>query len=304
MKDVLVLMSTYNGEKYIVEQIDSIMNQIGVNVILHIRDDGSSDSTVEIIKKLKYKYKNKIDLIEGENIGWRKSFFELMNTKLVCDYYAFSDQDDKWLPNKLYNAIDKIEKNNASLYVGNVEVTDENLNMIRLHCPREIDMMDRNISDVILNPCMPGGLSYVFKEELRKKVITLSKYYYYGHDTLVLQIGLALGKVVYDSNPCVLYRQHQSNVFGADYSRNRIVKERLNLIRNGNKNSLMKLAEILIENFSAEMFNTEARIFLEDLEKARKSFLYRFVLISKNRIKRENIKRTIALHLKIIMGLL
>ena len=85
-KKVAVIMSTYNGEKFVSEQLDSILNQTYSNIEIVVRDDGSKDNTVNIIKEYQKKYNN-IKLYEGENIGFIKSFFELL--KLTeSDYYA------------------------------------------------------------------------------------------------------------------------------------------------------------------------------------------------------------------------
>lgn len=105
---VSVLMSTYNGAKYIREQIDSILNQKDVNVELLIRDDGSSDNTAEICKEYQKKNTN-IRFYQGENIGVGKSFMELLKKAPEADYYSFSDQDDVWLEDKLSRAVKMIK---------------------------------------------------------------------------------------------------------------------------------------------------------------------------------------------------
>ena len=97
MKKILVLMSTYNGEKYVDTQIKSVLNQKNVNVKIYIRDDGSSDKTVDIIKKYN---DERITFFEGQNKGATDSFFELIKkAPLDFDYYAFCDQDDYWEDN-------------------------------------------------------------------------------------------------------------------------------------------------------------------------------------------------------------
>ena len=112
MKKIAVLMSTYNGEKYIEQQIKSILAQENVDVTLYIRDDGSFDNTVYCIKKFQDK---NINIIIGDNKGPCNSFLELVNlVDDTYDYYAFSDQDDVWLPQKLKKSIDLIEKINVS----------------------------------------------------------------------------------------------------------------------------------------------------------------------------------------------
>lgn len=89
-------MSTYNGENYLKEQLDSIFNQKEVEINLFIRDDGSMDNTVDIVKEYMVKYPNKINLIEGNNIGFANSFYYLVKINPKYEYYALSDQDDIW----------------------------------------------------------------------------------------------------------------------------------------------------------------------------------------------------------------
>ena len=91
MKRIEILMSAYNGDKFIEEQIESIMRQRDVDVHLTIRDDGSSDETVSVIKKLQVKYPNAISVHVGENIGYRKSFLRLLDLAVDADYYGFAD---------------------------------------------------------------------------------------------------------------------------------------------------------------------------------------------------------------------
>ena len=100
---IAVLMSTYNGEEFLRDQIESILNQEKVNVTLYVRDDGSSDRTVEILSS--YEEQGKLKLICGKNCGVGNSFMHLLYTSdQDFDFYAFSDQDDIWLPDKLYSA--------------------------------------------------------------------------------------------------------------------------------------------------------------------------------------------------------
>ena len=133
MYKVAVLMSTYNGEKYLREQIDSILAQEGVDVTLYIRDDGSSDSTIEIINEYLTKT-NRIKFYIGENIGVGNSFMQLVyDCPEDYDYYAFSDQDDIWLTEKMQVAVDSLkEYSNPFLYCSNQILVDKNGKIIGL----------------------------------------------------------------------------------------------------------------------------------------------------------------------------
>ena len=119
MENITVYMSTYNGEKFIREQIESIIYQKDVELYLVIRDDGSTDSTLDIIQEYSLKYPN-IFVYAGENLGYANSFLTVLKEKGGTDYYAFADQDDIWEEDKLICGINKIKnKNNKyKLYLG------------------------------------------------------------------------------------------------------------------------------------------------------------------------------------------
>ena len=107
---VVILLSTYNGEKYLKEQLDSLLNQTYKNIDIYIRDDGSKDETVNIIKKYQNEYDN-IHLEEGKNLGFIKSFFELLkNGDENVDIYSYCDQDDIWEEDKIERAVKFINK--------------------------------------------------------------------------------------------------------------------------------------------------------------------------------------------------
>jgi rhamnosyltransferase len=137
MKSVCVLLSTYNGEKYLKELLDSVLNQNcedKIKVSIFVRDDGSSDNTTNILKE--YEQNGKIILFGhgGCNLGFAKSFSSLLANAPLSDYYAFCDQDDIWLPDKLISAVERLEKEDNNeiplLYSTNLIVVDKDLNEI------------------------------------------------------------------------------------------------------------------------------------------------------------------------------
>ena len=125
-----VLMSTYNGERYLVDQIESILGQkTDFEYSLIVRDDGSTDKTCDILKQ--YAAENKILFVKGENIGAAKGFMSLLIDNPGYDYYAFSDQDDIWNENKLQIGVDSIRAfSGPALYCSNCELVDSELNSI------------------------------------------------------------------------------------------------------------------------------------------------------------------------------
>ena len=102
MNNICVLMSTYNGGKFLREQINSILNQVNANITLLIRDDGSSDNTLGILKE--YEEQNKLTFYSGKNMGPAMSFIDLLFSAPEAEYYAFADQDDFHHPQEYHNS--------------------------------------------------------------------------------------------------------------------------------------------------------------------------------------------------------
>lgn len=129
---VLVMMATYNGEKYVAEQIDSILAQEGVNVTLLISDDGSSDNTPSICKRYAENMPSVQFTVNENNKGLARNFMDMLYgaDSTAFDYFAFSDQDDYWMPNKLVKAIEAISSagEGPRLYYSDVCNVDEHLN--------------------------------------------------------------------------------------------------------------------------------------------------------------------------------
>lgn len=129
---VLVLMATYNGSSFVAEQIDSILAQQGVDVDLLICDDGSSDPTPDICKLYADKYHNVTFAVNKNNKGVTANFMDMLYSAPEdgYDYFAFSDQDDYWMPEKLHRAIEAIRahRDGPRLYYSDVTNTDANLN--------------------------------------------------------------------------------------------------------------------------------------------------------------------------------
>lgn len=219
---IAVIMSTYNGEKYVGEQIESILNQrLGaINLKLYVRDDGSTDRTAEILKrysdegKLVFINENKI-----ENLKVQKSF--LTGLKYAFDdsdaeYFAFADQDDMWLEDKLRHGIDLLEqeRNNrkGKLYYSNKTFVDAALNYIR-------EQKIEYYGDIVeaLWTSLAFGCTMVFDRKLAEICLRHHPTTTILHDSWIYHIAKFIGStIVFDENSYILYRQHGNNEVGME----------------------------------------------------------------------------------------
>lgn len=226
---VAVLMSTYNGEKYIREQIESILNQIGnFELDLWIRDDGSIDSTIDILNE--YQGKNKLRWYSGENMGPGKSFIDLLYKVSGYDYYAFSDQDDVWLINKIEKGISALlECQKEGLYFCNAEYVDQDLKPLGGTTYK--NYVPTDYYSAILNPGYLG-CTMVFNSKLASVIQTHEfPRKLYIHDAYIARVCAAVGgKIEYDKGVYIKYRQHESNVIGSTVGKSDALKRRIKMI--------------------------------------------------------------------------
>lgn len=220
---VQIFMSTYNGEKYLREQLESIALQSCQNWKLRVRDDGSSDGTINILKEYADKYPDKISYYTGDNMGACSSFLELAKeADSTCGYYAFCDQDDVWKKDKLERALRKLlcaERQNAGdmpvLYCSALDVVNEKLELInKKDLSSKKDRMGfgnalvENVCTgctMMVNKSAVNGLRNL-PEGVGNKILM--------HDWWMYLYASCFGVVVYDSYAGISYRQHQNNVVG------------------------------------------------------------------------------------------
>lgn len=204
-----ILMSTYNGSKYLDAQIDSIFSQKDVEIILQVRDDGSTDETPELIERALERFP--FEFRKGANFGVVGSFFDLLkNSRPECDYYAFSDQDDVWKAEKLFRASQQLAEFDHSvpaLYYSRLEFTDERLNTIGFSA---IPSYSGYANALVQNQAT--GCTIVMNKAARDLLISRLPEWALMHDWWCYLVVSAFGNVVYDSKPTILYRKHGNNV--------------------------------------------------------------------------------------------
>lgn len=214
-----VLMSTFNGEKFVGEQINSIICQQWFDPLhIIIRDDGSTDATVSIISEMQAKCTNheiKITLIEAENIGVIESFHTLLRTinPKDDDLIFLSDQDDIWKPNRVNHIISIFEANSINCYCGALCLVDKNLNEIGYL--NHLDLLGRPAGFPVISNFITGCTLCITGSAMKKLNFSVPTSLIPMHDWwIAVQIHFYSLSYFYDEYPTVLYRQHDTNVVG------------------------------------------------------------------------------------------
>ncbi len=278
-RNITVLLSTYNGEKFLREQIDSILSQDGVDVKLVVRDDGSKDNTTNILSE--YQKFGSISYYHGHNLGAARSFMQLLIDAPESEYYAFSDQDDYWKPEKLKVAIESLEtyEEKPALYFSQTQLADKNLNLM---------------NNVIINPLLTFGESLVYEfvcgctivmnRKLRDTLVTYIPQYMSMHDAWAYNVASAIGaEIIFDKTPHILYRQHSQNTIGIRKNIFLEWEKRIKrLVRN--EHLRFKRAEEIKKGFYSLMPNENVDI-LDVFLNGKRSFSSRIKLLLDNRYR-------------------
>lgn len=211
---VQVLLSTYNGAVYLKQQIASLVAQDYSDVRILVRDDGSSDGTIAILQDLQAIHHPRLEVVYGANVGFAQSFLELLKlSSPTANYVAFCDQDDVWHPGKVSRATQILTRallDTPTLYSSCLTITDEDLNALgQSRIPRK-ELSLRNA----LVECPTPGPTMVMNQAARRLLLHGIPQNIYSHDWWTYLVVSAFGRVIFDAEPSLLYRQHASNVFG------------------------------------------------------------------------------------------
>lgn len=284
MKDkrVLTVLSCFNGEKYVEQQIDSIFAQCKVDVSCLARDDGSQDKTSEILKRCEEKYAGKFAYFHGENIGFAKSFYTLLRESEEYGYYAFSDQDDVWCEDKLYSCISMIEENDEvpSVCFCNCMLVDADLNSIGKMHDEPVDTSDK-VRNLLVNPA--PGCTMVFNKAAKEYFLRGNSENIEFHDHWLLTVCSYFGKVVYNPEVGVLYRQHGNNTVGGMQGKKISWKHRLKVLKQ-DTHDCERNAKELLANFGDRLSEEDTRI-VSKIALYRKKFLGKLKLCMAKDIK-------------------
>jgi rhamnosyltransferase len=250
--NVAILMSTFNGEKYIEEQLDSLSRQTYSNFTLYVRDDGSTDNTLTILTHYK---KLKIVLIKDDlnNVGPARSFISLMKS-VQADYYFFCDQDDVWLDIKVETSINKLlqlspNRDIPVLYHSDLLLVDHSLQSlgVTFHENDKVSPEEILLNNVLMIQNCVVGCTSAFNRNLRDLVlrnITENVPSITMHDWWLALYARYFGVLYFDHTPTIYYRQHCSNVSGSSIRNKNFISRALS------RKSFVKVGSMLSKSSS------------------------------------------------------
>lgn len=301
-KRVAILLCTYNGSEYLKKQIDSIVEQTEKNWVIFASDDGSSDSTLDILNEYRISLGNeKFSIVKGPGKGFAWNFLSLLET---CgehfDYYAFCDQDDEWLPEKLeigISVLNTCELANPAVYCGRTQLVDENNNDIG---KSPLFKKPPSFKNALIQS-IAGGNTMMLNVSARNIVLKTPRYEkIISHDWWIYIIVTAVGgDIYYDPNPTIRYRQHTGNIVGSNIGWFARFK-RISGLLDGHFKSWID-ANLLALKKSNQELTYENRMILRDFEKARTSgFFKRVNIFLKLGIYRQTFLGTLGLFVAIL----
>lgn len=272
-----ILLATYNGEKYIEEQINSIINQTMNNWFLYIKDDCSTDNTLKIVLDYEKKYSDKIKVIKSDiRLGSAKDNFFSMLKLSSQKYTMLCDQDDVWKIDKIektYNCIKATEEEYGQIPIlvhTDLEVVDEKLNKI---ADSFFEMQNLNYKCDKLNNLLVQnivtGCSVMFNNQLRNCMSKIPKHAII-HDWWIAIVASAVGKIVFLNDKTLLYRQHSKNSVGAKNVRSfRYIFRKLNNLKEvsillkdtyAQSEEILKVVKPYVNSKNYQILNTYSQI--------------------------------------------
>lgn len=209
---VNVLVSTYNGEQYIREQLDSILDQTYPDIRIYVRDDGSTDGTMKILWE--YSERDEIRLIKGRNVGYGRSFLRLLKIAKEGDYWCFCDQDDVWLPDKVKWAVEWLETQPTgvpALFGNAYELTDETLekSLGEVLPPKYALNFRRALTD-----CVYMGFAMTINGPLRALMLEADINQITSHDWWAQILAERFGVHHFDDRIAVKHRRLDTSISG------------------------------------------------------------------------------------------
>jgi glycosyltransferase involved in cell wall biosynthesis len=300
MKKVIVVISTYNGAKYIERQLDSIFEQISVKVEAFVRDDCSKDNTVEVVQKYAQNHpQNKIVIIKGENVGFAKSFWIGLSKCGDADYYAFADQDDVWKPNKLIRCIDAMRGGEQVPQLAYCKMQRSDIQLKRLDEQVEILKPEQLTKKLTLVKTYNYGAATVINKSAKNLVCRLwPEVDDLPHDMWIGTLCYWFGRVYYVDEELYYWIRYETSVTGEGTKETAI---RYRLKKTVQKKSYPNISTAILDGYG-DLLRPEDRDFLKRINDYKVNWKDKVTLILDPTFKRLSFCGTIALKLGILMN--
>ena len=302
---ICIIMSTYNGAKYIEEQLDSITKQeVDGEIIIYIRDDGSTDNTLDILSRYKAEHEAVTMIIDkASNVGASKSFLTALRECPEADIYAFSDQDDVWEQGKLATATNALkDEQDSALWISDYSVVDSELSVIKLNGMGE-PCLDQ--FKVLFYNNVPGCVM-VFNRSLLNQMRKIGLDQVRMHDLMTLNTALITGKIIQDGTPYTKYRQHGANVLGYTHKKFKPckwIKDKFILIRDKEPYDMSEYAREVLSIWGNTMDEaTRAEYAL--IGSYRKSLASKLRILSRPYTKEPFGRTRLSIRCRILLGLM
>jgi glycosyltransferase involved in cell wall biosynthesis len=302
---VHILLPTYNGARFLRQQLDSLSAQDYPNLAIHIRDDGSTDATPEILKE--YEGRNhRVDVDLSHHVGLFSSLHILLTTEAASnDLFALCDQDDVWHQNKISVAVASLMQQTSpesTLYVSRQQFVDEELRPLALPKARKHVGFANAVVESALSGC-----TMVFGNTIRQLILLSRPSDWNMHDWWIYLISSSFGRIVYDPTPRMLYRRHTANTSGWRPRLTERMKERIAEFierhRTGNVGlRSLRQAERFLDTYRHLLADDQVRLVTElvDMRKERTT-IRRIRYAIKPRVHREDWIDDLALRLMIVL---
>lgn len=303
-----VLMSTYNGEKYLKEQINSILAQkVNFHFDLIVRDDGSTDNTLKILDS--YSQKKELTYYVGRNVGPANSFISLLRKVRHYDFYAFSDQDDIWHIDKLQKGVNSLlSLKKPAIYFSNGLLVDSELNSLGRNTHKNKPIC--TFESILCGSCSAQGCTSIFNAQLAE-LIQNCRYpeFCVMHDSFLTSLcKLVDGVIIYDDFSSIKYRMHSNNVCGVYISKGTFlfkiydkIKRKIYSIIKKKEISFFDQCECLLNvygSYISEINKNKCKAIIM----ARSSIISRIKLVLNKNIKSESFTYTLTKKIEILIG--
>jgi hypothetical protein len=299
---VAILMATKDGARFLRDQLDSFASQTHRNWRLYVSDDRSSDETIAILEEFRRRTGAWVDVRPGPCMGPAENFMSLArDPRIEADFYAFSDQDDIWLSNKLERAIDRLTEVSSDVptfYCSRTLLVDEHNEKVLGKSPR---FKRKPAFGNALVQSLGGGNTMVFNRSA-KRLLEQAQAAVVIHDWWTYQLVSGAGGVaIYDETPSMRYRQHGANVIGSNMGWGARLK-RLSMLAEGRFGSWNEM-NIAALRSAAQLLTAESMGQLLLFERARAGKLPRRVAnLWRSGVYRQTLQGNLALYLAAVLS--